>query len=102
MAQTLAGVGLGEAGEGADLTGLGHFDGIEPGAGVQPHLGDLLLHRVLPPEGIVFQGGADLQGAAGDLHVGQTSPLGVPGDLKDPGTEILGINGIFCKLGEAL
>ena len=98
--QALAGVGLGEPQQGAHLAGGNRLRGLVLGPGVQAQLGDLFLQHLPARLGEVGQGGPDGKGAPGELGVGQAVALAVPGDLKDPGGEVRGIDrglGVVCQ-----
>ena len=68
--QPLAGIGLGEAQQGAHLAGGDRLRRLELGPGVQAQLGDLFLHRLPTGLGEVGEGVPDGQGSPGDLGEG--------------------------------
>ena len=95
--QALAGIGMTQARNSAHLP---RRDGLRQtvlGAGVQAQLVSLLLPEQpgrLPAAGpAVGEEGLHPEAAPCDLQIGEPSPLGVPGDLKDLCTELLGVQG---------
>ena len=78
-----------------DLSGGGK---LRPGVQAQ------LVHffcPILPCIGAAGELGFDLQGAAGDLQIGQPVSLAVPGDFVHPGAEFGGVGGLQGVLLDA-
>lgn len=97
--QAVPGEGLAETGDGADGACRGDIRRLEPAAGVEADLVDLLLPGLAVP--LPLEDCPDPELAAGDLQEGEAVPLGVTGDLVDPGGEAGGMGGLLRELVQA-
>jgi hypothetical protein len=100
--ETVAREGLAEPYDAADLAGGDFLDGSVAGAGIEADFGGFFCPEGFALRGFEGQEIAGFQGSAGNTQEGQACPLGIPGDLVDPGTENGGGHGAGIEAGEEI